>query len=197
MVAHAEAVTQSESASAEPPYVLPLSRTDTPTVLEPRGGDDADMNGDPPSDSEYAGFPGMSADIDDEATADCFPVPESDSESDSDDEAMPQLDIAPQATAETPQAAWEDASPGGAVRPRDDVDSTSHPSELQSTRLRKRDWQRSTRSTECKCQVSGMRRPSLPLTIHLDRPSAACGCSTVTYSRSPQTTLCATAFRKT
>ena len=115
--------TQSESASAEPPYVPPLSRTDTPTVLEPRGGDDADMNGDPPSDSEYAGFPGMSADIDDEATADCFPVPESDSESDSDDEAMPQLDIAPQATAETPQAAWEDASPGGAVRPRDDVDS--------------------------------------------------------------------------
>ena len=81
------------------------------------------MNGDPPSDSEYAGFPGMSASIDDEATADCFPVPESDSESDSDDEAMPQLDIAPQATAETPQAAWEDASPGGAVRPRDDVDS--------------------------------------------------------------------------
>ena len=63
----------------------------------------------------------MSAGTDDEATADRFPVPESDSDSESDDEIMPQSEDAGQA-AGTPQAAW-DAGPGGVVRPRDEADS--------------------------------------------------------------------------
>ena len=83
------------------------------------------MNDDPADDSEdYAGIPGMSAGTDDEAAADRCPVPESDSDSEDDDEIMPQVDGTAQAAgAEAPQVAWDDASPGGVVRPRDEADS--------------------------------------------------------------------------
>ena len=79
----------------------------SPTVLEPRGGDDADMNDADDGGEDYAGVHGMSAATDDEA-ADRCPVPESDSDSDEDsDENM----MTPQA-AGAPQAARDDAGPG-------------------------------------------------------------------------------------
>ena len=88
----------------------PLPQAGSPTVLEPRGGDDdQDMD-------EYAGFPDMNPDDpkdDDEAAADRHPVPDSDDSSDESDVELgpPQADDGRQ-----PLSA-------GAVRPREDVDS--------------------------------------------------------------------------